>query len=276
MSRTDDPRDRPTREHPDDEVLVEIALGASGTSRTSGTSDDIVTSYALAHASTCARCAAEVEDLRAVADELRAGPPDPTRETPSPRVWDAIASQTSHGAGDDASATPLRFSRAGGAEDGRGPGRRGGALPWLVAAAAVVGIVLGVAGDRILGGGTDSAPPPTAVPTRVVATVSLTELEGDQQLGDAELLRTGDRTELRVHMTAPESPSGTSFREVWLINTDGTRMVSLGVLAEDTETFVVPPDLVQQGYRIVDVSSEPDDGDPTHSGTSLMRGELPA
>jgi hypothetical protein len=274
MSRPDDPRDRPGSDHPDDEVLAEIALG------TSGTPDDVVGSDALAHAATCARCGAEVEGLRAVADELRAAAPDPTYETPSPRVWDAIAAETSDaqpdGAADGASTTPLRPSRVGGAPEGRGPGRRGRAVAWLVAAAAVVGIVLGVAGDRILGGGTDSAPPPTAAPTRVVATVPLTQLDGDQQLGDAKLLRTGDRTELQVHMTAPESPDGNGFREVWLINTDGTRMVSLGVLAEDTETFVVPADIVRQGYRIVDVSSEPDDGDPTHSGASIMRGELPA
>jgi anti-sigma-K factor RskA len=65
------------------------------------------------------------------------------------------------------------------------------------------------------------------------------------------------------------------FHEVWLINLDGTRMVALGVLAEgDTGEFDVPRGLLDEGYRIVDISVEPDDGDPTHSGVSLARGEL--
>jgi anti-sigma-K factor RskA len=62
---------------------------------------------------------------------------------------------------------------------------------------------------------------------------------------------------------------------VWLINVDGERMVALGILARsDNGTFEVPRRLLEQGYRIVDISVEPDDGDPTHSGVSLARGEL--
>ena len=62
---------------------------------------------------------------------------------------------------------------------------------------------------------------------------------------------------------------------MWLINVDGSRMVALGVLASGDEgEFEVPTGLIEEGYRIVDISVEPDDGDPTHSGVSLARGEL--
>ncbi len=50
---------------------------------------------------------------------------------------------------------------------------------------------------------------------------------------------------------------------------------ALGVLAPgDLGEFDVPRGLIDEGYRIVDISVEPDDGDPTHSGVSLARGEL--
>ena len=60
-----------------------------------------------------------------------------------------------------------------------------------------------------------------------------------------------------------------------LINQDGKRMVSLGILSSDQATFPVPPDAVSQGYTIVDLSNEQFDDRPQHSGDSIMRGTLP-
>ncbi|WP_405059560.1 anti-sigma factor [Kribbella sp. NBC_01505] len=58
---------------------------------------------------------------------------------------------------------------------------------------------------------------------------------------------------------------------------DGKRMVSLGVLNPTSGgTFQVPGQITAQGYRIVDVSLEPDDGNPEHSHDSIIRGTLPA
>ena len=86
-------------------------------------------------------------------------------------------------------------------------------------------------------------------------------------------MESGDTITLKVQARALGGDDG--FHEVWLINLDGTRMVALGVLAEgDTGEFDVPRGLLDEGYRIVDISVEPDDGDPTHSGVSLARGEL--
>ena len=101
----------------------------------------------------------------------------------------------------------------------------------------------------------------------------LTALDSDADRGVASAVRDDDTLVLRVRARQLGDDDG--FHEVWLINVDGTRMVALGVLARgDTGEFDVPQGLIDEGYRIVDISVEPEDGDPTHSGVSLARGEL--
>jgi anti-sigma-K factor RskA len=65
---------------------------------------------------------------------------------------------------------------------------------------------------------------------------------------------------------------------VWLINTDGQRMYTLGVLPDDGRaSYPLPPELAGQlqGFTTVDVSIEPYDGNPAHSRESQVRGILP-
>lgn len=38
--------------------------------------------------------------------------------------------------------------------------------------------------------------------------------------------------------------------------------------------FTVPADIDLAEYSLVDISEEPDDGDPQHSGDSIVRGPL--
>ena len=52
-------------------------------------------------------------------------------------------------------------------------------------------------------------------------------------------------------------------------------MVSLGILAGDSGIFAVPRGLDLADYPVVDVSFEPLDGQPAHSGESIARGILP-
>jgi anti-sigma-K factor RskA len=70
--------------------------------------------------------------------------------------------------------------------------------------------------------------------------------------------------------------AGTGFLEVWLINTDLKRMVSVGVLpnGSNAQEFPITSTLLEQGYVIVDISREPFDDRPQHSGDSLLRGTL--
>ena len=75
-----------------------------------------------------------------------------------------------------------------------------------------------------------------------------------------------------VSLEAPDPGDG--FREAWLINAAGEQLVSLGVVDGSSGRFVIPAGLDLADYRLVDVSEEPFDGDPAHSGDSIVRGQL--
>lgn len=152
---------------------------------------------------------------------------------------------------------------------------RRGVPVWLTAVAAALALVAGIGLGRI---GTGDTPTPEATappvdPPAVVASTALTALDSDASRGEASALRSDDSVTLRVRASDLGDEDG--FHEVWLINVDGKRMVGVGILADGDEgEFLVPRHLIDEGYRIVDISVEPDDGDPTHSGVSLARGEL--
>ena len=88
---------------------------------------------------------------------------------------------------------------------------------------------------------------------------------------DVEAGRDGSRT-LTVSLAADASDDG--YREVWLIRNDAAALISLGVLDGDSGSFVIPDGVDLDEYSIVDISVEPIDGDPAHSGDSIVRGQL--
>lgn len=151
--------------------------------------------------------------------------------------------------------------------------RRSRRVPWwttLVAAAAalVLGVGLGALVNR------DGAETPGEGTGQVLMAADLSALDRPEARGTAEAVSTGSDDVLTIRVRASKV-AGDGLREVWLINLDGKRMVSLGFLASgESGEFEVPARLMDEGYRIVDISDEPDDGDPTHSGVSLARGEL--
>ena len=77
----------------------------------------------------------------------------------------------------------------------------------------------------------------------------------------------------RSWSTSTRVPAG-DVREVWLIRSDASGLVSLGLLEGDSGRFVVPDGIDLDEFTLVDVSAEPVDGDPAHSGDSIVRGEL--
>ena len=108
-----------------------------------------------------------------------------------------------------------------------------------------------------------------------VMSTSLDTLDTRQAKGTADVVREGGRLDLAVD-TQPIDP-GNGYLEVWLINKDLKRMVSVGVLqpGEDAQSFAIPQELLDQGYVIVDISREGYDDSPQHSGDSVVRGTLP-
>lgn len=257
--------------HLDDELLAQWAFEQA--------EPDAAATEHLRSCPACAASLAELRELVVAADNL------PRLESPPAEVWQRVtaelgiapegapSSPQSGGAG-GASAGPggadgAPAGSAGSADpvDSAAPVGRGGVSRRLVALAAgvavVVGIGIGVGGTLLLG--SEDEPAPQAV-------VQLNALDGKTGSGTASLVRDG--RQLKVSASGLAASSG--FYEVWLINEDGKRMVSLGVLAGEDGTFQIPGDLPAQGYRIVDVSLEPDDGNPVHSLDSIIRGTLPA
>ncbi|MCL3861669.1 anti-sigma factor [Actinotalea sp. K2] len=143
--------------------------------------------------------------------------------------------------------------------------RRG---PW-VASAAAAGLVLGGVGGAWWAGQDD---PDTS---QVLASTTLDPLPGWAATGEATVVEAADGTrELVLSLEGGEDLEG--YREVWLIDREVTRLVSLGVLEGAEGRFSIPTDLDLADFAVVDVSDEPYDGDPAHSGDSIIRGILDA
>ena len=263
--------------HPDEEALADHAFdvpdGRPG-------DPDVV-----AHVAGCAQCSADLAELSDLARGRVPGEGSPFARAvddrgeiawqyPDERVWDAIAAEMGRPAltvvGEErpARAVPAPADRAG---DGPTPAAERSAggfslrrtVPWL---AGVAALVVGLALGRGIG---DPSPEVTEV-----ARLSTVDDAKDAR-GQAELVRAGHGLQLRVQ---PQSlPKGPGYLEVWLLNTDGSRMVSVGVLDGDSpQDYTVTQDLIDEGYTVVDISREAFDDKPEHSGDSLARGTLGA
>lgn len=255
--------------HPSDDVLVGLVIG------------ETVPREVAEHLAGCPRCQQTVTEVRRVESVL--GEPRQTTAWPQPsaQVWQRIAAEISAPISDPADnpaddpaddparepvGEPVREARPVVRLDTR---RRFGYAVAAAAAALVFGIGIG----RWVLPEAPSAPV-TAVPAG--PTVQLTTLTDATPIGTAQLVRTPDgRPE--VHVSTQPFARGAGFVEVWLINTDGRRMISIGVLGSAQDgTFEVPDGALDAGYRVVDISREAFDALPEHSGDSVMRGTLPA
>ncbi len=114
--------------------------------------------------------------------------------------------------------------------------------------------------------------------TRVIASAELSSdgLGGPATglLGTAEVSQEGSEQVLRVEI-GDLGPADGAYLELWLIRPDISGMVSLGAVRADGN-YQLPAGIRLDEYSIVDVSTEPYDGDPAHSGNSLLRGMLNA
>ena len=221
------------------------------------------------HLARCAQCQAEVDQLRAVVATARTVTPDDLPQQPPPRVWEAIVSElelelgptgssAEPAATHDALAPVIPLARA----------RRRTLL--FAAAAAVAGLAVGSAVTSLVGSGSDEGPRGT-----VVASTRLAALPDHQGSGDAEVLGVGTGRILELDVSGLSEGAG--FYEVWLLGDGGKRLVALGVIDPaqgPTARFPLPADLDLSQYPIVDISLEPADGDPAHSGDSIVRGVL--
>jgi hypothetical protein len=189
----------------------------------------------------------DLDELRSLAHDagIDADSPAVVLDAPPQGMWERIVTEVGHGDHDRASASSA--------------GRRSWFLP--ATAAAVLVLVLMVAGVLLLVADERSD---------VVARATLDPI-GSTGSGSAELVDADGSLQLRVDTT--DVPAGDGFLEVWLIDPDVERLVSLGPLRSDGR-YELPSGLDVEAFPIVDVSAEPIDGNPTHSGDSRLRGQL--
>ncbi len=192
---------------------------------------------------------------------------------PPPEVWEAIAAAVAEEASSDVSgpgadgagAVPPRplFTAAPPSEIRHGR-RRGASLRAALLAAAAIFVVL-LAGTVVL-----------RVRQTTVTEVAVLNDDGlpnrSNVRGRAELVDDAGQKVLDVEVPdLPAAAKGQAF-EVWLLAADGG-LQSLGLI-EHTGRFAVPAGIDVSRFNIVDVSREPIDGNPTHSGDSIVRGTL--
>ena len=256
--------------HPDDDALAAIALG------------DPAPSGAAEHVRSCPQCSEDVAALRDTMTTLRA--PVPELVAPPSSVWDAVTAEVDREPQAAVPTPPTAVPGATVAPEVAPPSvvdagddlarqratrtaRRRFPVAW-VAGAAAAGLVVGAVGARLV------ADEGTPAPVTVTST-SLDTLDTRQARGTADVVRDGGRLDLAVS-TQPIDP-GNGYLEVWLINKDLKRMVSVGVLppGDTDQSFAIPQSLLDQGYVIVDISREGYDDSPQHSGDSVVRGTLP-
>ena len=212
---------------------------------------------------------------------LREGPIELSDEAPSPALWEGIAAElglagsapVAAAATDAATGEPADTGSAAGGtiDDGtvislasRRPGW--GRPAAIVTLAAAVALLLAVPVGLALRSGDDG---------ELVAAAQLDLLEGqDGTPVSAELISVdGD---LQIEVDAPTTVGADEFLELWLLEVGDDGVAALESLGrvDGSGRYDVPDDIDLDRFRVVDISVEPDDGDPAHSGVSVVRGEF--
>ncbi|MBO9040321.1 anti-sigma factor [Curtobacterium flaccumfaciens] len=264
--------------HVDDETLAMLAV-----------SDQVAADDVAEHLASCDRCRDEVAALQRVAAVTRASE-DVTLAAPPEHVWDRIAAEiartpqqaavpaTEPGrAGEHASEGAAVGSRSDAEHHAgaRRPGSRPRRRRTLATAIAGVGVLAVVLGIGVASGIVPGLP--RGDTETVLANTELEALPGwSGTTGRAELERDRDgRVTLLVDLHGERGRSGTCpLREVWMMRSDLGGLVSVGYLDGDQGRFTVPDGVDTAEFPVVDVSAEADDGDPAHSGDSIVRGTL--
>jgi hypothetical protein len=233
--------------HLDDDVLTLLAL-----------EDEQPDKPTAEHLRTCERCREELRALSRTVTAGRSAPGSNQLVAPPARVWEGIQAELgalSRDDGVDAQPLPSALS----------PRRRRAPVVLAVAAAFVAGAVLAGTVVAAIVGERDTA-------TRQVAAASLEPLGAGGTTGRAEVVTVRDQRYLDVAID--RRTSGEGYREVWLLDPEEGRLVSLGVLTGTKSRLAIPEGLELTQYAVVDVSREPFDGNPEHSTDSIARGPL--
>ena len=273
--------------HTNPEVLALLALG-----------EDSATPDERDHVNSCEICTREVAELAHLAGVGRTVKGAAPLEAPRPEVWERIRAEIGFGAVENgvdgvhapraatestvadlserprpAAPPPSQPDQGTPASNGNGPaesGRRSvprGRRILALALAAVIALIVGVGIG--LGWSALSRPAPTVIGE---AQLDAKAESWAGSTGEAVLERNQAGQEiLVVRMTTPRPVP--AIRQVWMMDEAGKAMIAVGIITGDQGEWTVPLDAETQ-FPVIDVSEEPRDGVPTHSGISIVRGTL--
>lgn len=238
--------------HLDPNRIVLVALGE-------GSSEE------RAHVAWCPGCGEEVDSLSDLSAILGG---EPMLVDPPRHVWTAIQAAIQED-GEAPAALPqgvpehrtVRSRRDGTTIVPTRSGRRLAGASLLA-----VGVLVGWVGTAVLDDGDVSG-------ETMLASVRLEALREPVAPATARLMeRDGERVVVVEAGVLPDVQDG--HVEVWLLKRDMSDMVAIGRLERPEQEFVLPAGVSTEAFELLDVSMEPDDGDPGHSGDSLWRGSF--
>jgi anti-sigma-K factor RskA len=194
-------------------------------------------------------------DLDAIARRLAALDASDAVDAPPDGLWAAIDAEVSSADAGDTGAPVVDLEAR----------RSRRALLIALGAAAAVLLVVATVATLAAVGRDDEGPT-----TEQVALAGLPDFE--EVSGSATVVVDGRDRSVGVDLTDVEVPAG-SHLELWLLDEPVQQLVPLGPLVGDGP-HAIPDDVDLEATPIVDVSLEPDDGNPTHSGVSVVRGRI--
>jgi hypothetical protein len=196
----------------------------------------------------------DAEALDAIVRRLGGLGPDAMIQPPPPGLFAAIEAELARGATEPPAAEVVELA----------PRRSRRVLVGALGAAAAVLIAATTAAIV-----REDEPAPTA---EEVALDGLPDFA--DAAGSATVIVDGDARSVGVDLSGVEVPPG-SHLELWLLDESVEQLVPLGRLS-GAAPHDIPADVDLAVTPIVDVSIEPDDGDPAHSGVSVVRGQIEA
>ena len=194
------------------------------------------TAATVAHLRSCEECRHELVAAAAAAAALRSAARHAPVEVQTPAP------------------VPTALPSAG----GRLPSRR-----WAVGSAVAAAVaVVAIAAFLVVGRGDGGTPPQR---------VALEPVAAGTAAGDVTMRADGGSTAMTVSTSGLRRPQH-GYYEVWLLDPATNKMLPVGVLPPSGgSTYDLPASVIGR-YSAVDVSLEPDDGNPAHSTDSVLRG----
>ncbi|MFN4001978.1 anti-sigma factor [Microcella sp.] len=258
-------------EHADPEALALVALG-----------EPLTDAAVLEHLADCASCRHEVDALRSTISVARSTVGESALQAPPARVWQGVRGQL----GLPSDLEPVMPTLVPGAAilaaEPAAPStapevvrldavreRRASIRRLLVPVAASAAAAALVAGGVLAWGA--AAPRDAGLQIATAQLDALPAWSGASGQATVAELADGERV-VRVSLDAAVDEG--VAREVWLLTEGIDGLISLGYLTGASGEFIVPASVDLAEFSVVDISAEPLDGDPTHSGDSIVRGAL--